>query len=329
MDTRRARFLASAARTLLVAVGVLVILLGLLLSAPPAAPTSSPASGTATSDPLEATPEAPEPVVLPAAFLAHERNRIQAHLAEVEYSLRARDVSHLPAPTQEARARHLDRLREYRLRGEFPLNVEQPGRPVPVFRDHRGLLCAVGYLLARDGEGNLVDRIASTRNLARIPELADEPALVAWLEGAGLTVEEAARIQPQYNGWPGWPEPESTSGLSRTYVAASVASGVAATFISGWSLAGMGSESPPTQAPALGTLAGSATLLLGATHLGDEDRATRRVALANLAVGVLTVGASIHAHRQIQLRIQPHLSRSEPRGEGESTAVGVRGSIRF
>jgi hypothetical protein len=53
-------------------------------------------------------------------------------------------------------------------------------------------------LLARSGRRDLVDKVAATRNNAYIPELANDPELVAWLEASGLSLEEAARIQPSY-----------------------------------------------------------------------------------------------------------------------------------
>ncbi|MBS2033039.1 MAG: hypothetical protein JST54_34520 [Deltaproteobacteria bacterium] len=56
----------------------------------------------------------------------------------------------------------------------------------------------MGALLEAGGEQQLVQRIAHERNLARVRELADEPRLLAWLDAAGLTVAEAAAIQPSY-----------------------------------------------------------------------------------------------------------------------------------
>jgi Domain of unknown function (DUF4440) len=47
-------------------------------------------------------------------------------------------------------------------------------------------------------QAHFVDRIAMTRNNAFIVELADDPALRAWLDSVGLSVKEAARSQPTY-----------------------------------------------------------------------------------------------------------------------------------
>jgi hypothetical protein len=52
--------------------------------------------------------------------------------------------------------------------------------------------------LDMSGESELVRRIARERNHARVRELADEPRLAAWLAAVGLSLEEAAAIQPSY-----------------------------------------------------------------------------------------------------------------------------------
>ena len=72
-------------------------------------------------------------------------------------------------------------------------------RATPIFRDPRGTLCAMAYLVDRSGRGDLVDRVAATRNTEYIPRLADDPDLVAWLDSTGLSLAEAARIQPAYD----------------------------------------------------------------------------------------------------------------------------------
>jgi hypothetical protein len=58
----------------------------------------------------------------------------------------------------------------------------------------------MAYLIERSGEGALVSRLARTRNQAYVRDLAGDPALAAWLNRNGLTLDEAARIQPEYSG---------------------------------------------------------------------------------------------------------------------------------
>jgi hypothetical protein len=138
------------------------------------------------------------------SFEERERARIRAHLEEVEAELRARDVSELTAAQRRARAHHVEVLRAYRERGVFPKNTDFPGQKRPYFRDQEGTLCAMAYLIEASGGAEFVDRIARTRNNAYVPELVDEPELVAWLEAAGMTVEEAARVQPGYCSGHDW-----------------------------------------------------------------------------------------------------------------------------
>jgi hypothetical protein len=48
------------------------------------------------------------------------------------------------------------------------------------------------------GLGELVRHIATTDNVARVHQLARLPEVRAWLAASGLTLDEAARIQPEY-----------------------------------------------------------------------------------------------------------------------------------
>lgn len=128
-----------------------------------------------------------------------ERTRVQAHLLRAE---RAASSSHRPGlcATQRAvRRLLLTELRRYRVAGRFPKNPLF-AEPTPFFVDAAGTRCAVAHLLELGGEGDLVQRIARERNNARVVELADEPRLVAWLDAAGLALDEAALIQPAYCG---------------------------------------------------------------------------------------------------------------------------------
>jgi hypothetical protein len=123
--------------------------------------------------------------------------RIQEHLRGASAVLERRDVSALTEGQLRLRRANAQRLLDYTQAARFPKNRVVPGR-VPVFRDEEGTLCAVGALLWASGEGALVEHIVATRNTATVNELADEPGLSQWLETQGLTLAEAARIQPAY-----------------------------------------------------------------------------------------------------------------------------------
>lgn len=126
-----------------------------------------------------------------------ELRRVRAHLRLAEVAARGADDSHLDPLKRLVRALLLDELAAYRARGRFPRNKVVHGLQ-PVFVDDAGTRCAVAHLLDASGASALVADIASRRNLAYVDELADEPALAAWLDAAGLTLAEAAAIQPGY-----------------------------------------------------------------------------------------------------------------------------------
>lgn len=91
-------------------------------------------------------------------------------------------------------------LRAYRDAGVFPENRERMHRQ-PVFVDGRGTRCAMAHLIESTGQPEdlaLVRWVAQERNLAYIAELADLDGLQRWLEVHGLSVDEAAAIQPAY-----------------------------------------------------------------------------------------------------------------------------------
>jgi hypothetical protein len=164
-------------------------------------------------------------------------------------------------------------LREYREAGSFPRNDRFPERAMPFFRDSRGVLCAMAYLIDRSGRRDLVDRVASTRNNAFIPDLAGDRELRTWLDSVGLSVAEAARIQPVYE------PPPAERGVSASYALTSI-------LVSGSSLTtlGLNAIAPSRATGWAGVIAGTAGLIAGAVKL-DEAGATDDVARANVIAG--------------------------------------------
>lgn len=134
----------------------------------------------------------PDPVAL-------DQVRITAHLEQTEADLRARDVSHLSAEQQAARAANLDALHRYWVRGVYPQNTDVPGLRVPVFIDHGGRACAVGQLMIDSGAADLAHHIAADERLEYLATIETE-GVPAWIESSGLTFAELARIQPSYCG---------------------------------------------------------------------------------------------------------------------------------
>ncbi len=250
------------------------------------------AAAAALRPPAEATPLHTFPAVtaLPAESDG-EVARLRAHFAAVERELLARDVSHLTPEQRAARARHVEVLREYSARGVFPHNHDFPGERVPYFVDEHGTHCAMAYLIARSGHEELVAKVASTRNHAYIPELAADPALVAWLDEAGLTLEEAARIQPAYD----WQPIVETTGVStRQAVESALVSGFGGAAIA-LNLTNSRMNSPQRWPGVLGIAAGALGMAVGATMLGDGGEAAvlgglnAGIGFASLGLGVRTL----------------------------------------
>lgn len=116
-----------------------------------------------------------------------EKRTLQEHFRAVETELR-----------RDSKTRAANLVREYRERGQFPVNLVYRHARVPFLRDHRGTSCAMAYLMERTGAGALVDRLVCTENNIYMEEVRN-PGVLSWLQRTGLTREDAARIQPGYN----------------------------------------------------------------------------------------------------------------------------------
>src|SRR5262249_41132381 len=126
-----------------------------------------------------------------------EIHRIARHIARAEILARSADDSRRAPIQRLIRRLLLDELVDYRRARRFPRNPGFP-EPTPIFVDASGTRCAVAALLGATGEGALVARLARERTRARAAALADGPRLRAWLAATGLTLAEAAAIQPEY-----------------------------------------------------------------------------------------------------------------------------------
>ncbi len=214
--------------------------------------------------------------------------RVQAHLAGAERVLLDADTAHLTAEQRAARAMNIALLRGYRVRGEFPRNIDFPGERQPYFVDDRGVLCAMAHLIACSGRGDIVERVRTTRNNARIKDLTDDPTLVGWLEDAGLTLAEAARIQPEYKYGPDQTRISARYGLAST--AASMANGAAIA----WNLAGAWDNPPHRRRGMLGLATSALSIGLGLANVQD-DGDVQKLAYWNLALGAVSFGVSTNS----------------------------------
>jgi hypothetical protein len=84
---------------------------------------------------------------------------------------------------------------------------------VPYFVDRFGTRCAMAYLIEQSGADEYVRQVTERMNNAYIHEIAKHPelgrVLDAWLLEHGLSLDEAARIQPTYSceEQPEWCQP--------------------------------------------------------------------------------------------------------------------------
>ena len=208
-----------------------------------------------------------------------EQVRLRVHFDSVLVELRARDVSMLSASQRTARRTLVRWLAEYRDHGLFPVNDQYADTPTPIFRDARGATCAMAYLIERSGRRDIVDRVAGTRNLAYIRELAGDMALIAWLDSAGLTVSEAARIQPAYD-----PDKDQTARVF--YTGATIILSGSSIGTTTWNIL-----RPSKGAGLLGIVVGAATVFIG-THRPDENGYQSAI---NLVTGAFAIVTGVYA----------------------------------
>ncbi|MFN2567949.1 MAG: hypothetical protein ABR499_23425 [Gemmatimonadaceae bacterium] len=222
-------------------------------------------------------------------LLRSEVARLRAHFDSVIAELNARDVSVLRPSQRAARARLVGTLAAYRDAGVFPHNHDFPGMRVPYFRDEHGTLCAMAYLVASTGRGDIVDDVARGPNNAYIPDLAADRRLATWLDSVGLTVAEAARIQPQYDG----PRLVVERRDPGSYVLPSLALGMPAfvTTVLNWRAP---REKRPDASMWVGAISGAGAAILGGAILAEErEWSARALGIADLTVGTAALVAVV------------------------------------
>lgn len=122
--------------------------------------------------------------------------RIREHLRRAERDLRQVDRSDLTPEQRRRRQAALDHLHEYWQEETFPTNRRRSGR-IPCFIGGNGVPCAMAHLLQADGRDDLVETVMATDPTIHLDAVDDGP-LAEWVVETGLTMDEAARIQPSY-----------------------------------------------------------------------------------------------------------------------------------
>ncbi len=132
---------------------------------------------------------------------ADEKLRIRTHLYYVGSLLRNTSSDHLSYEQWMNRMKILGMLQQYNEAGNFPVNRDYPGERKPCFIDADGNICAVGYLIEQTKGREMAEAINAKYKYDLLLDM-DEPAIAAWAEEFGLTLEECAMIQPVYGPLP-------------------------------------------------------------------------------------------------------------------------------
>ncbi|EAY24927.1 hypothetical protein M23134_04966 [Microscilla marina ATCC 23134] len=128
--------------------------------------------------------------------LKHEQDLLSFHIRTLGQIFRQRPIAHLSPAQQRQRHQHLKVLDKYWQRRDCPRNDYLPYRN-PVFIDHEGRYCAVGYLMLKSGKGKFCKAVQKNSNFIYIRQIKSAD-FDAWQSQSGLSIEELAWIQPGY-----------------------------------------------------------------------------------------------------------------------------------
>jgi hypothetical protein len=217
-----------------------------------------------------------------AAAQRAETARIRRHFDRVLVELRAPVARPLTTEQRAARAAHVARLQAYRDRGVFPHNHDFSDGWMPYFVDHRGVRCAVAYLLEESGRADIVERVRAADNNIWVASLEGDAEFARWLDETGLTLAEAARIQVPYIETP--PERAPSASSNRVNTGLAVLSGGLGAASIVWNARAQGTEHRGLRA-ALGHAAGAMGVALAASRR-DAEGGPLAVGIATGAIGI-------------------------------------------
>ncbi|MBI1305960.1 MAG: hypothetical protein GC181_05040 [Bacteroidetes bacterium] len=128
-----------------------------------------------------------------------DRERIRMHLHLVIDNLKSHSSESISDEARKQRNELLKELSVYAANGIFPMNTRHKER-TPYFIDHRGVACAVGYMIIQSGFEELAEQIHRENNYGYLMDLAVlYPQISSWAKDHGFTLEELAWIQPTYH----------------------------------------------------------------------------------------------------------------------------------
>ncbi len=231
-----------------------------------------------------------------------EKLRIRTHLYYVGTLLRKTSSDHLSYEQWMNRTKILDMLQQYNEAGQFPVNRDYPGERKPCFIDADGNICAVGYLIEQTKGREIAEAINAKYQYDLLLDM-DEPAIAAWAEEFGLTLEECAMIQPVYGPLP---DPGTSYVDIRTgYGISSSLVGGSNIFITAANLNGKWKNSKTISY--IGLASGTGQIVMGLANIrrttfsGEINgpgtftsyRSQNNLSYANIAAGTATVISSV------------------------------------
>ncbi|NOQ72203.1 MAG: hypothetical protein GQ574_09395 [Crocinitomix sp.] len=129
---------------------------------------------------------------------SNENLRVKCHLLYVAHVLKQKNCDHLSQNLQNKRAKAIDLLQQYALKGKYPKNKYHEATRKPCFIDDEGTICAVGYLLESTEGRALAEEVNNNYQYSEIYEM-DVDFIESWAIENGLTLQECAMIQPTYD----------------------------------------------------------------------------------------------------------------------------------
>ncbi|OJJ22837.1 hypothetical protein BKI52_00365 [marine bacterium AO1-C] len=134
---------------------------------------------------------------LQAPVIQNEQDLLVFHIQALEKIFLSRNAKHLTKAQQAKRQQNLRILNEYWKRRDCPRNYYLPYRN-PVFIDHEGRYCAVGYLMLKSGKKEFCEAVQRNSNFIYIRQIKS-PEFTDWQQQSGLSLDELAWIQPGYD----------------------------------------------------------------------------------------------------------------------------------
>lgn len=230
-----------------------------------------------------------------------EQTRVKTHLMYAENKLRESTPEGLSEQQKKNREMVLNHLRDYWSNGVFPNNFDYPDERRPCFIDRNGAICAVGYLVEKTAGIDLARQINEKHQYDFLADM-NEPALAAWAEEHGFTIEECAMIQPTYG--PVTPTEVIHEPISKGYGTSSGVVGGLNLAVNMMNLTGRFGNTKAISY--IGFLSGGAQILMGISNIKKDKisggiwtagvqtsyKAQNNLSYVNIAMGTTTLVTS-------------------------------------